>query len=333
MAELFKLGMAASALRQVQGGWDSVRAFSVTMWLKFAVPAACYCLNNNIHLLVLSAVSPASFMVMLHTRALWAGLLFRCVLARRLSRRQWAALALLCSGAALAQWSTAGNDADNIAAERDGAGVAIAMTPTGLLLACLYAVISSFAGVYNEALLKTAGSYSIHAANVPLYLWGSAFNFALLLVAQRSRGGSNEAHAAGLTRGWEQWPTWATAMLMATSGLANGWVMKRFDNIVKILCIAASNSLVYGVSVIFLGTPLVPGFVVGGGAVLLSAYWYNVSPSDSGDAVSAETVTGSRKLGAAALADRRALTDPSAGPGDRVVPFSTASTSVQMQSV
>jgi len=52
----------------------------------------------------------------------------------------------------------------------------------GVLLTLLQALGSSFAGIFNEKLLKKRFDTSLHWSNAQLYLWGMGFNFMLVCI-------------------------------------------------------------------------------------------------------------------------------------------------------
>lgn len=151
----------------------------------------------------------------------------------------------------------------------EGAGSA-GLTVVALLLTLLYTWISVGAGVYNELLLKTGGSRSIHLANVPLYMWGVALN--LLILAVQGSGDGDDGR--GFWAGWEHASTWVLMVLQSFIGLGVSVVMKRFDNVVKILCVAASNVVVYLFGVVVMGYEIEASFAVGGAMVMAAAYAY-----------------------------------------------------------
>jgi len=162
-------------------------------------------------------------------------------------------------------------------------------TLQSLMLTLLYTWISVAAGVYNESLLKSS-TRSIHLANVPLYMWGVAFNAVIMLLGDSQSTadvGGADIDAGGFWRGWDRPATWFLMVLQALIGLGISVLMRQFDNVVKILCVSTSNVLVYIVGVVVLGYPLEPTFVAGGTLVLGAAYVYNVSGAskDSGTEV------------------------------------------------
>lgn len=300
--ESFKLFMALVGLRSVKDGYAMLRALTPRKIALYAVPGLLYAFNNNLYLMLLSWVPPASFAALLHTRALWAGLMYK-ILGRPMSGRQWVGLTLLASGTSLAQYATAGKEEDNLA-ENSGASIAVAMTPAGLMAASLYAFISAFAGVFGELLLKSQAS--LHVANVPLYSWGVIFNAMMLFggdhtvavesgVLDASASGSMEtdplgsfasSEAAaeswidegGVWRGWDLPSTYLVMVLMATSGYAHGYVTREYGFIVKTMAIAASNVLVYILSVALFGAPLALGFIFGAGILFTGVVLYHTAP-------------------------------------------------------
>lgn len=95
-------------------------------------------------------------------------------------------------------------------------------------------VLSAMAGICTESVYKTYGrGRSIHIDNISMYLWGITSN-----ALQYYWIGGNDLSTPLLT-GFNGW-TWAMVLLSVSLGLTIGYVMKYFDNIIKLLMNGAS---------------------------------------------------------------------------------------------
>ncbi|CAL1527615.1 unnamed protein product [Lymnaea stagnalis] len=147
----------------------------------YFIPAALYCLYNNLQFVNLSAYDPTTYYLLLQFRVVVTGVIFQLIFKKQLSRIQWASLFILTLGCVIKEI-------------RHDVSSAQTMTtaPTSVtdyldihLLFIMFQVFSScFAGVYNEFLLKDTGvDVHIMMANVFMYLNSIICN--LLILAYR----------------------------------------------------------------------------------------------------------------------------------------------------
>ncbi|KAF3949858.1 hypothetical protein CMV_024321, partial [Castanea mollissima] len=151
-----------------------------------------------------------------------------------LSNIQWAAFILLCVGCSTTQLKT-------------NSDAVLQTSVEGWLMAIVMALLSGFAGVYTEAIIKKRPSRNINVQNFWLYIFGMVFN-AVAIVTQDFDAVMNEGFFHGYS---------FIIILMilnhALSGLAVSMVMKHADNIVK----------VYSTSVAMLFTAFASYFLFG----------------------------------------------------------------------
>lgn len=249
----------AAKLTGEENGLGELRRLTLGGFLKYGVPGFLYMINNNLFLTVLTMMPPAYFQLLLNSRVVWTGLAFRWFMGRELTKRQWIASFTLLLGCVLSQYGGSAS----------GDSVTV-VSATGLILTGVYCAISVSASVYNELLMKTEPS--LHVANVQLYAFGVLFNVFTLLWQSDSAGG-------GFWRGWQLSTTWAICCFNVVIGLLISRVMKNFDSIMKIFCIACSNLLVYCVSV-YTGTQeLTAQFLAAFVIVSVAGYRYS-TPGD-----------------------------------------------------
>jgi drug/metabolite transporter (DMT)-like permease len=154
-------------------------------WL-FAVPAVAYALNNNCALsyffrcVNFSRIDPtcrpvavhmqsqmdaATFQVLCNLKVGTTAVLYRVLLRRELRPQQWVAVGLLFAAAAVNSYATS----------RDPGAPFI--TPLGLAEMLGYCLVSGFAGVFTEKLLKeSAAGLSFYLQNLLLYVFGVGLN-------------------------------------------------------------------------------------------------------------------------------------------------------------
>lgn len=194
--EILKLLVSLGAAYKNDSSLTELRGMSLYKFMLFSIPGLLYCVNNNIFLWIMTQISPSVFQVLLNLRIVVSALMFRCLLGRDLTRRQWLSTVTLTIGASLTQLSGL------MATDQE-------YSMFGLLLTLFYTLLSTLAGVYSEVLLKKQ-DLSLSAANAALYAWGIVFN-AIMLMMQSQQG------EGGFFRGWEYPVTWMTLMFMVSA--------------------------------------------------------------------------------------------------------------------
>ncbi|XP_039805859.1 CMP-sialic acid transporter 2-like isoform X2 [Panicum virgatum] len=87
----------------------------------------------------------------------------------KLSEIQWAAFILLCAGCTIAQLNPSSDH--------------VLQTPIqGWMMAIVMALLSGFASVYTEAIIKKRSSRNINVRNFWLYIFGMLFNLVAICV-------------------------------------------------------------------------------------------------------------------------------------------------------
>jgi len=225
--------------------------YSWTERAKYSVPAIIYLVNNNIYYVILTYMDAATFQLVMNLKIVSTGLLMYLVLGKQLKVIQWLALVLLTLAVSLTQYSNYMIDSGDHKT-----------SPLGFIIALCYCLMSGFAGVYSEALLKK-GRKSIHASNIWLYLFGSLFNLATTIVMHGST-----IMESGFFAGF----TPLTCLIVINSscmGLLISIVMKYLDNIVKVYMNAVAVMVSMGISIVLFGQTFNQNFLI---AVFLVAY-------------------------------------------------------------
>ena len=163
-------------------------------------------------------VDVATFRVLSNLKILMTGLMSVMILGRRLTGKKWLALCLLSVGAVLVQ-SSAG-------------AVANGSNLMGFCFVVLHSSLSAFSGIFTEKLLKTK-KRSIYASNCYLYFYMACLNLAWLIVPPGPRARA-AAHGGSLFYGFGPLVVFCSVNAAAL-GLFVSFIMKYFDNIVKVI--------------------------------------------------------------------------------------------------
>ncbi|KAA3490678.1 UDP-galactose transporter [Gossypium australe] len=196
--ETLKCALSLAALARL---WNSEGVTEDNMWILIFV-----CLVSNVILVLFSImylyliftfmllyyifayVDAPGYQILKNLNIISTGVLYRIILKRkysltfwipsillelifyfRLSEIQWAAFILLCAGCTTAQLNSHSDH--------------VLQTPLqGWIMAIVMALLSGFAGVYTEAIIKKRPSRNINVQNFWLYIFGMAFNAVAILI-------------------------------------------------------------------------------------------------------------------------------------------------------
>ncbi|XP_051136537.1 CMP-sialic acid transporter 4-like isoform X2 [Andrographis paniculata] len=229
--------------------WDEVSVYPI--------PAALYLVKNLLQYYIFAYVDAPGYQILKNLNIISTGVLYRIILKRRLSEIQWAAFILLCAGCTTAQLKSNSD--------------AVLQTPfQGWMMAIIMALLSGFAGVYTEAIIKKRPSRNIHVQNFWLYIFGMAFNALAILV---------QDFDAVVNKGFFHGYSLITVLMImnhAMSGIAVSMVMKYADNIVKVYSTSVAMLLTAVVSVFLFGFHLSLAFFLGSIVVSVSIYLHSI---------------------------------------------------------
>jgi len=310
LAELIKLAFSVSAYvhthaRDSPGNvWGVIRAeleaaTAGRRYLRFAVPALIYLIENHLRFVVLSRLaSPITWVVFSHVEIpIVAGLSFY-LLRRKLRRNQWIAVFLLLDGVMAAEIALchAKGDGDPSHPSCDSFS---AYPVVALSLVLLGAMLAALAGIAVEFVYKEHFATSIHLQNAQLYAFGALANGAIVMLSSSGTasvvdgGGEGEgddgfsAVPRSSFRGFGLPSTWFVTLTLAAFGIASSLIMKHLSNIAKVFNSAAGMVVVTIASMAFLGTKVTLPFFLAAAVIvasLVSFYGGGESGGSSRDA-------------------------------------------------
>ncbi|EPS63428.1 hypothetical protein M569_11358, partial [Genlisea aurea] len=221
----------------------------------YPIPAALYLIKNLLQYYIFAYVDAPGYQILKNLNIISTGVLFCIVLKKKLSEIQWAAFILLCAGCTTAQLNS---NSDRVL-----------QTPVqGWLMAIIMALLSGFAGVYTEAIIKKRPSRNINVQNFWLYIFGMCFNSVAILTQD-----FYAVYSKGFFHGYR----FITVVMIcnhALSGIAVSMVMKYADNIVYSTSVAM---LLTGVASVFLfGFQLSLAFFLGCSVVSVAVYLHSI---------------------------------------------------------
>ncbi|KAK4771873.1 hypothetical protein SAY86_013648 [Trapa natans] len=223
----------------------------------YPIPAALYLVKNLLQYYIFAYVDAPGYQILKNLNIISTGVLYRIILKRELSEIQWAAFVLLCAGCTTAQLNS---NSDRVLD-----------TPfQGWVMAVVMALLSGFAGVYTEAIIKKRPSRNINVQNFWLYIFGMMFNAIAIFV---------QDFDAVMNKGFFHGYSLITTLMIlnhALSGIAVSMVMKYADNIVKVYSTSVAMLLTAVVSVFLFGFHLSLAFFLGSTVVSVSVYLHSI---------------------------------------------------------
>ncbi|XP_026390717.1 CMP-sialic acid transporter 2-like [Papaver somniferum] len=224
----------------------------------YPIPAALYLVKNLLQYYIFAYVDAPGYQILKNFNIISTGVLYRIILKKKLSEIQWAAFILLCAGCTTAQLDPSSDH--------------VLQTPfQGWIMAIIMALLSGFAGVYTEAIMKKRLSRNINVQNFWLYVFGMLFNAIAIFV---------QDFDAVMNKGFFHGYTLITTLMIlnhALSGIAVSMVMKYADNIVKVYSTSVAMLLTAIVSVFLFNFHLSLAFFLGSMVVSVSVYLHSIS--------------------------------------------------------
>ncbi|CAA7044168.1 unnamed protein product [Microthlaspi erraticum] len=135
----------------------------------FPIPAALYLFKNLLQYYIFAYVDAPGYQILKNLNIISTGVLYRIILKKKLSEIQWAGFILLCCGCTTAQLNSS---SDRV----------LQTSLPGWIMAIVMALLSGFAGVYTEAIIKKRPSRNINVQNFWLYVFGMAFNAVAIVI-------------------------------------------------------------------------------------------------------------------------------------------------------
>lgn len=192
------------------------------------------------------------------------------ILRKKLISTQWASLVFLIAGVVFVQLAAS----DGVDSSKDTNG----QNPfLGLMAALGACVLSGFAGIYFEKILK-GSDVSVWMRNVQLSLLSLPFG---LITCLLNDGG--QIVESGFFRGYDLF-IWYLVVLQAGGGLIVAVVVKYADNILKGFATSLAIIISCVASIYIFDFQLTLSFTLGAALVICSIFLYGYQPGGGGGA-------------------------------------------------
>jgi len=242
--------------------------------LKISVPAIVYMLQNNLLYVALSNLEATTFQVTYQLKILTTALFSVAMLQKQLGRFQWLSLVILFVGIAIVQLqpNTTSHSPSTVSVSsssvKDLSAAASQNYTLGLVAVITSSVLSGFAGVYFEKLLKGTPQ-SLYVRNIQLGFIGIVFGLIAMLVND-----GNKVFSKGFFFGYDA-VVWIVIFLQSFGGIMVAVVVKYADNILKGFATSCAIVLSCILCMYFFEFQLTLMFSVGAFLVMLSVFMYS----------------------------------------------------------
>ncbi|KAF4663415.1 ER degradation-enhancing alpha-mannosidase-like protein 3 [Perkinsus olseni] len=206
----------------------------------YLVPAGLYAIYNNLTFISMATFDPATYYVLLQAKLVVTAILCVTVLHKPVSKVQWLGLFIITIGAMMKEYKVF------IHGFEGGHSI------WDYLLVLLLVLLSSFAGVYNEKLLKGQDTASPNVQNMFMYIVSMACN-ALGLMVRGSGWGLITAFSPENLKPILSWNVLAIIFNAAITGVMTGFFLKHLNSILKSIAaaiqvwtVAITSSIVFG---------------------------------------------------------------------------------------
>ncbi|KAI3384364.1 hypothetical protein SNEBB_008237 [Seison nebaliae] len=179
LTEVLKLIMAVSAYYKENRSFKKLFSEIVMykkLFLLYGIPSLLYCFYNNLTFINLQSYDPTTYYLLLQLRVIVTGVLFQFLFKKNLSKVQWLSLIILMVGCITKQFSSVHKTTST---SHDLSSLIFNIS---LLYILIQVFCSSFAGVYNEYLLKRDGlKVNFMLQNMFMYADSAILNFIILI--------------------------------------------------------------------------------------------------------------------------------------------------------
>uniref|UniRef100_A0A6B2LBF1 UDP-galactose transporter n=1 Tax=Arcella intermedia TaxID=1963864 RepID=A0A6B2LBF1_9EUKA len=261
MSELVKVLCCLGVISYQEGHTQLKKQIFGEGFLKVAIPAGIYAVQNNLLYYGLSNLEAPVYQVSNQLKIFTTAIFFVLILHQSLSSKKWFSLFLLFAGVSMVQISALKPSSSPVASAHK-------QNPLlGGLAVFLASVTSGFAGVYIEKIMKTS-SLSVWVRNCQMGLFGFLFAGLIVLISDHS-----EIFEKGFFFGWN-----SNVVLLvlnhALGGLIIGVLVRYGDNIIKGFASALSIIFSSLFSVFLFDFTITTMFVGGAAMVCMAVYIY-----------------------------------------------------------
>lgn len=252
------------------------------LFLLYFIPAAFYCLYNNLAFVSLVNFDPTTYYILLQLRMVVTGVIYQIVFNRRLTLLQWFSLVLITIGCLVKNSSQFSSQSVSLSSFFSG----------GIVLVLVQVFCSCFAGVYTEFLVKDTGA-GVHlmVQNVFMYIDSIVCNLLVLLFSPSNEGSSFlESPIQTFSEVLFEPLVFMVMFNNSLCGIITSLFLKSFNSILKIFASALELIITAIVCFIIFGIPIDSYTVIAIIIVSFATYIYSQNSSIPGSSIHSSNI-------------------------------------------
>eukprot|EP01084_Bolivina_argentea_P267202 453524_1 len=213
-------------------GIKLLRSVSLNERLIFCIPAIIYSITNNLTFYELQYMDPATSSVLSQTKIIGTAFLWWYVFQKHLNKQKIISLLLLTCGSIL------------VALPNNNVNQMYILWPAGPSLKVVNVVLKCISCILTEWIYKKYGkNRSMHVDNLSMYFWGVLANLFQYYCTKKDVGGKLSITLKYLINEFNIY-TYLLIVVNVAQGLCISFILKYFNNIVKLMMFAASIVLI-----------------------------------------------------------------------------------------
>lgn len=265
--EIVKLGLG----RRVAHLWSQMIEHK-SLLIKYFIPSGLYVVYDVLSYVNLRRFDAPTYFLLLQFRMVITGVLHQFMFQKKLNRNQWISLVVTTLGCAV---KTMGATSDAHSAH--GAGSGPTLFAYGMLFVQMLS--STFAGVYNEVLLKKQVKIPLNLQNIFMYLDSIICTFAMLLLGLTGQSFAEVIEPENIAVLFSFYVL-PMVLIMSFIGVVTSMFLKTLDSIRKAIASALELVVLPVFCAVLFGVPLTGYMVLSVICVASGVYIYSLPVSE-----------------------------------------------------
>ncbi|KAJ0401698.1 hypothetical protein P43SY_006148 [Pythium insidiosum] len=246
--------------------------------VKYLIPSGLYVLYDVLSYVNLRRFDASTYFLLLQFRMVITGLLHQFMFQKRLNRNQWISLVVTTVGCAIKTLGASGRSSSS-ATRHDAAPTLVAYA-----LLMVQMLSSTFAGVYNEVLLKKQVKSALNLQNVFMYLDSILCTTAMLVLGLTGQSFAEVVQPANIAVLFSFYVL-PMVLIMSFIGVVTSLFLKTLDSVRKAIASALELVFLPVLSALLFGVPITPALVVSVLFVSSGVYIYSLPVATATDSV------------------------------------------------
>lgn len=234
--------------------------------LRYFIPAGLYVLYDVLSYVNLRQFDAPTYFLLLQFRMVITGVLHQCMFQKQLNRNQWTSLVVTTLGCAI---KTLGSTSSSSSASATGP------TTAAYAMLLLQMLSSTFAGVYNEALLKKQSAIPLNLQNIFMYIDSLVCTVAMLVLGLTGQSFRDVVQPAAV-RVLFSFYVLPMVLIMAFIGVVTSRFLKVLDSVRKAIASALELVVLPLLTALLFGVPLTLSLALSVACVASGVYIYSL---------------------------------------------------------